>query len=258
MEGSCLMHLKKLLLPVLLVTSSAATADQTLIELQEAASEIRNQLTIANQLAWEIDFHAHNGIGVDQGTVEAGLITQSQLDRYNNAIDGVINATYRDASQVFMEEHNVAINNMHNAIDNLVEASVVLTTVVEVADMAEATTTTEEQQQLQQVLSTNDMKVDQETVDSFNTSLVEVETFANQAAGFLSAALDTSVTDAVDSYATSNNVAVSSYTSVQYDFLSNSLMFDYGTNVPSLYITDVMGNVKTAEEIYDSIGYYGG
>lgn len=252
------MHLKKILLPVLLVTSSVATAEEaTLIELQAAAEAIKNQLMLANQLAWEIDFHAHNGIGVDQGTVDAGLITQAQLDRYNNAIDGVINATYKDASQVLMDQHNEAIDNMHTAIDNLVEASVVLTTVVEVADMAGNATTTEEQKQVQQVLSTNDMSISQEEVDNFNNALTDVETFANQAAGFLAAALDTTVTDAVDDYASTNNVAVNSYTSVQYDFVNNSLMFDYGTNVPSLYITDVLNTVKTADEIYDSIMYNG-
>ena len=95
-----------------------------------------------------------------------------------------------------MDQHDVAINNMHTAIDNLVEASVALTTVVEVADMASDATTTEEQQQVQQVLTTNDMTISQEEVDNFNTALTDVETFANQAAGFLAAALDTTVTDA--------------------------------------------------------------
>ena len=66
------------------------------------------------------------------------------------------------------------------------------------------------------------------------------------------------MTDAVDDYANTNNVAVNSYASVQYDFVNNSLLFDYGTNVPSLYITDVLNTVKTADEIYDSIGYAGG
>jgi len=213
---------------------------------------------LANQLAWEIDFHAHNGIGVDQGTVDAGLITQAQLDRYNTALDGVINATYKDASQVLIDQHNEAIDNMHTAIDNLIEASVVLTTVVEVADMADNAQTTEEQQQVQQILTTNDMSISQEEVDNFNTALVDVETYANQAAGFLAAALDTNVTTAIDDYAATNNVAVASYSSVQYDFATDYLMFDYDGYIGVAVQGVLMGNVKTAEEIYDAIGYYGG
>lgn len=177
------------------------------------------------------------------------------MDRYNSAIQSVINSTYQDASQVLIDQHNLAIENMHTAIDSLVEATVVLQEVVTVADMAADANTTEEQQQVQQVLQTQDMSIQQEEIDNFNTALVDVETYANQAAGFLAAAVSTDVTTAIDDYAATNNVAVASYASVQYDFATDYVIFDYGSYGGVAVGSILLGNVKSAEEIYDGIGY---
>ena len=213
-------------------------------------------MNLANNLAWTIDWYAHNGVGVDQGTVDAGIITQDMLDNYNTALSNVKNYTFKDASEVLYDEHDLAIDQMHTAINDLVDATSELQKVVVVADMAADAKTTEDQQQFQQVLNSEDMSISQEEVDSYNTAITEVEQFANQAAGFLSAALDSNVTESLDNYAASNNTAVTAYNSVQYDFTANSIIFDYG-NDNVFTASNIMVNIKTAAEIYEEVGYGG-
>jgi len=253
------MHLNKILLPVALVTSSAVQAEQTMQDLQAAAETIEKQLQLANQLAWEIDWNAHNGMIVEDGTVDAGYIQDTMVTAYNNAIDNVLNTEYLTAQDVLLDQHDLAIDNMHTAIDNLVEATAVLQTVATVADMAADATTTDDQLQVQAVLSTTDMSIQQEDVDNFNDALTDVQTFAQQAGAFLAAANDTGMTDQIDNFAAQNNIAMSSYTAVSYVQDVDELMISFADNNSYIAFQGYMtGNTKTAEEIYDAIGYYGG
>jgi len=163
------------------------------------------------------------------------------------------------AQDVLLDQHDLAIDNMHTAIDNLVEATAVLQTVATVADMAADATTTDDQLQVQAVLSTTDMSIQQEDVDNFNDALTDVQTFAQQAGAFLAAANDTGMTDQIDNFAAQNNIAMSSYTAVSYVQDVDELMISFADNNSYIAFQGYMtGNTKTADEIYDAIGYYGG
>jgi len=228
-------------------------------DLQAAAEVIESQLQLANSLAWEIDWNAHNGMIVEDGTVDAAYIEDSMVTAYNNALENVRNASYLTAQDILIEEHNVAINNMHTAIDNLVDATAVLQTVSVVADMAAEANTTEEQMQVQVAITNTDMSIDQQDVDNFNDALTDIQTFAQQAGAFLAAANDTNMTDQIDNFAAQNNIAMSSYTAVSYVQDVDKLMISFAGNNSYIAFQGFMtSNTKTAEEIYDSIGYYGG
>ena len=253
------MPLKKILLPVALVTSSAVQAEQTMADLQAAAETIEKQLQLANQLAWEIDFNAHNGLVVEDGTVDAGYIQETMVTAYNDAISNVLNTEYLTAQDVLLDQHDLAVENMHIAIDNLVEATTVLQTVSTVADMAADAATTDDQIQVQATLATTDMSIQQEDVDNFNNALTDVQTFAQQAGAFLAAANDTGMTDQIDSFAAQNNIAMSSYTAVSYVQDVDELIISFADNTSYISFQGYMtNNTKTAEEIYDAIGYTGG
>jgi len=228
-------------------------------DLQAAAEVIEKQLQLANDVAWAIDYTAHNGQIVEDGTVDPAYIQDAMVTAYNNAIDNVLTTSYLTAADVLVEEHNVAINNMHNAIDDLVQATSVLQTVTAVADMAESANTTQEQLQVQAALSTTDMSIDQQDVDNFNNALTDVQTFAQQAGAFLAAANDTGMTDQIDNFAAQNNIAMSSYTAVSYVQDVDKLMISFADNNSYIAFQGFMtNNTKTAEEIYGSIGYVGG
>lgn len=196
---------------------------------------------------------------VEDGTVDAGYIQETMVTAYNNAISNVLNTEYLTAQDVLLDQHDLAINNMHTAIDNLVEATTVLQTVATVADMAAEATTTDDQIEVQATLSSTDMTIQQEDVDNFNDALTDVQTFAQQAGAFLTAANDTGMTDQIDNFAAQNNIAMSSYTAVSYVQDVDKLMISFADNNSYIafqgYMTD---NTKTAAEIYDAIGYYGG
>lgn len=252
------MHLKKLVLPVLLVTSSAAMAEQTMQDLQAAAETIESQLALANNVAWEIDWNAHNGLIVENNTVDAAMISEQMVTTYNDALSNVRNASYLTAEDVLLEEHNVAIDNLHTAIDNLVEATTVLQTVSVVADMAADATTTQDQIEVQQAITATDMSIDQQDVDNFNDALTDIETFAQQAGAFLTAANDASVTEQIDNFAAQNNIAMSSYTAINYAQDIDQLMIVFDQSNSYIAYQDFMsGNMKTAQEIYDAVSYNG-
>ena len=252
------MPLKKLLLPALLAMPLGAQAEQTMVDLKAAAEIIEHQLNLANNLAWEIDLNAHTGSVVEGGTVDAALIDQTMVSAYNTAINNVLNTSYLTAKDVLEDHHNIAIDNMHTAIDSLVEATSVLQTVSVVADMAESATTTEEQVEVQAALTNTDMSIDQQDVDNFNEALTDVQTFAQQAGAYLAASENTGVTNQIDSFASQNNIAMASYTAVSYVQSVDKLMISFGQSDYSIsfhgYLTN---NTKTAEEIYAAVGYNG-
>ena len=227
-------------------------------DLHSAAQAIELQLQLANNLAWEIDMNAHMGFIAEDGTENAAFINEQMVSAYNGALANVRNASYLTASDILTQEHNVAIDNMHNAIDNLVEATSVLQTVSAVADMAESATTTDDMMEVQQAITITDMSIDQQDVDNFNNAITDVQTFAQQAGAFLAASENTDITNQMDSFASQNNIAMSSYTAVSYVQGVDQLMitFDQSNSYISFqgYMT---GNTKTAQEIYEAINYNG-
>jgi len=226
-------------------------------DLQAAAETIEKQLQLANSLAWEIDSNSHNGIIVEDGTVDAAYIEDSMVTAYNNALENVRNASYLTAQDILTEEHNIAINNMHTAIDNLVDATAVLQTVSVVADMAAEANTTEEQLQVQVAITNTDMSIDQQDVDNFNNALTDVQTFAQQAGAFLAAANDTNMTDQIDNFAAQSNIAMASYTAVSYTQNMDTFIIEFGNDAYMQFTGSFTGVTKTADEIYGSINYNG-
>jgi hypothetical protein len=229
-----------------------------MVELQAAAEAIEAKLALANSVAWEIDWAAHSGSVVSNGTVDKVLLDQQIVTAYNGALENVINASYLTAADVLATEHNVAIDNMHTAIDNLVEATSVLATVSTVADMAESATTTEQQMEVQVAITNTDMSIDQQDVDNFNNALTDVQTFAQQAGAFLAAANDTGITEQIDSFTSQNNIAMSSYTAINYVQDVDKLMVSFDQSSSYISFSGYMTNyTKTVEEIYDAVGYNG-
>jgi len=229
-----------------------------MVDLKAAAEMIEHQLSLANNIAWEIDFNAHTGSVVGNGTVDAAMINETMVSAYNNAIDNVRNTSYLTAKDVLEDQHNIAIDNMHTAIDNLVSATSVLQTVSVVADMAESATTTEQQIEVQAALTVTDMSIDQQDVDNFNDALTDVQTFAQQAGAFLAASNDTNMTDTIDNFAAQSNIAMASYTAVSYVQDIDQLMISFDQSNAYISFQGYMtGNTKTAEEIYDAVGYNG-
>jgi hypothetical protein len=227
-------------------------------DLANAAQAIDDQLALANSLVWQIDSAAHSGQIVSDGTIDAGLISNQMVADYNNAYQAVLDASYLTASDVLELEAQNAIDGMHTAIDDLVAATSVLATVSTVADMVASANTTQEQLQAQQALNVTDMTVDQADVDNFNNAAAAVQTYAQAAAAYTSAASNSNITSAIDSYASANNVAVASYTAVSYTQNIDQFIIEFGTQAYLEFNGAFTDQTKTVNEIWQSVGYTGG
>lgn len=226
-------------------------------DLRDAARIIDAQLDLARNLSNTLHSYGHSPNVVESGVTDVAIIDAAMRDAYNGAIDNVLNASYLNARDVMINEHVAAIDNLHTAIDNLTSATAVLATVATVADMAESANTTQDQMQVQQALATTDMTITEADVDSYNTALTDVNTYATQAGAFLAAANNTQLTNAVDSFAATSNVAVAAYTAVSYQQNIDQMIitWDAGTYMSfSGYNTD---NTVAAKDIYINVNYGG-
>ena len=190
----------------------------------------------------------------DEAIKQSGL-TQEQVDNYNNALKSVKTKEYKDAADVLYDEHVTALDSLHTAIDTLVDAASVLSVVAVVAEMAAQATTTPEQKELKNYVTVNDVSITDEKVDNFNSSLAEVESYAQQAGAFLAGANNKEVTGAIDTYAANSGVAVSSYTAVGYTQSIDRFIIVFNTSYLSIsgYTTD---NLVTVEDLYNEVTAY--
>jgi hypothetical protein len=248
------------LLALLLATPSVALADQTISQLEATARAIQSQLQLSSTLSLGAMHYATTGGVIVDGGLDTAQITQQMMADYNAAIDAVINHTYATAQTVFMDAHNNAMTNLNASVDQLVSATTVLSSVGAVAELAANADSTQEQIALQTVL-TNDpgLQITQVEVDNFNQSLDAVGSYAREAGAFLAAANNSSLTSAVDNFASTNGVAVGAYTAVTFHQTMDQYIITWGdagfVGGWSGYTTD---NIKDAADIYGAGVYVSG
>jgi hypothetical protein len=248
------------LLVLLLVTPSAALADQTISQLEATARAIQSQLQLSSTLSLGAMSYATTGGVIEGGALTSAQITQQMMDDYNAAIDAVVNSTYATAQTIFMDAHNAAMGNLNASVDQLVSATTVLSSVGFVADLAANADTTQEQIALQNVLvSDPGLQVTQVEVDNFNQSLDAVGAYAREAGAFLAAANNSSLTSAVDSFAASNNVAVGAYTAITFHQTMDQYVITWGdAGFAAGWSGYNTGNIKDVNDIYNLGAYLAG
>jgi len=227
-------------------------------DLREAAEEISNQLTLANDLAFSISGYAHNGTQVESGTSNVALIETSLVDRYNAALDNVANQSYINAQELLLQDAEIAFANMDAAIDDLVVATSVLQEVTVVADMAANAVTEQQQQEVTAAVNMTDMSISQQDVDNFNNAVVQVETYANEAAAFVSAANNVMITTSIEDFATQANVGAAQYTGSTYQAEVDMMIVTFADEYGTMEISGPVGAyTKSATEIYFEVNYGG-
>ena len=248
--------LKKLLIAgaFLSVTGLHAHADETIANLYATAEAIREKSNLSNH-AFTVDMMAHEGRIVETGISDYATISSSMVTDYNTAISTVINTSYLTAKDVFIEKHAEAIDDMHDSINDLMGATTKLSTVAVVAELAISADTTQEQLQVQQALVQTDMTITETDVNNYNTALKDVETFAQQAGAFLSAANNESITSAVDSYSAQNNIAVASYSAISYTQDMDKFVISYNNDLYMSFQGAFTDKMVTADEIYQNTMY---
>jgi hypothetical protein len=256
----------KYLVPVTLsacLTASAAAADQTITDLAAAANAVMDQVRLSRTLATGASYYAGVGGIAPDGSVTAAQLSAQMVSAYNTALADVQNATYYNTAMLLEDKAAESLSNMSIAVDALVAATTTFATVGAVAEMAAEADTVQEQMNLQEVVSVSDMTITDADVEEYNTALADVETYAQEAAGFLAASNNTHITSSTDKWAEGNNISVAAYGSITYDATSDLLILQfYGQNNETYggvgFEGYLQSDFKTADDIYNTGIAYGG
>ena len=243
---------------------TAAAQEATFSDLATAANQIMDKVNNSTAMATSLSHYAGVGGIAPDGTVQGIQLTSTDVETYNAALVAVQDANYYTAQMVLEEQHELAMVNLSSAVDSLVAATTNFAEVAAVTTIAADASvgTTEDQMQAQTMLTSSEYTVTSADVAEYNTAVQDVEKYAQEAAGYLAASLNTGMTDAADSWAMENNVSMASYTDVSYDATTDVLFLEFATEYGSAVLSFdsyLGGSFKTVSEIYGNAGIaYGG
>jgi hypothetical protein len=198
--------LKKIL--CLLAISSVAQSDP-LNDLIDSSSAIVDQMTTGIKLVGAAQEYAHHGDALSDGTLSSTAhISSEQLQAYNNALNGMqFYLPFGSVQSVLEERASEELSLMTDAVDVFTEVVVEMVQVAQVAEMAETAESPAEQEQVQEFVAENQemLTISQEQVDTYNYSVDNIETHANNASAFIAVAANTEAVDFLQQGAENNN-----------------------------------------------------
>jgi hypothetical protein len=198
------------------------------------------------------------GVIVD-GSLDGAKVTEAMLLAYQDAAAQVLAHDYETATtaeQMFIQNHNAAMNDLTLAVDVLADATSVLMTATGVIDVAAEADTAPEQVALQGMIATDEYSIDAAEVEAYNTALTNVEALAQEAGAYLAASQNGALTASIDSYTANNNIVVGTYSALTYtqsvdEFI---IVWDAAGNSTGYqgYLTN---DFKDAQDIYGASQY---
>jgi hypothetical protein len=198
--------LKKIL--CLLAISSVAQSDP-LSDLIDSSSAIVDQMTTGIKLVGAAQEYAHHGDALSDGTLSSTAhISSEQLQAYNNALSGMqYFLPYGSVQDVLEERASEELSLMNDAVDVFTEVVVEMVQVAQVAEMAETAQSPAEQEQVQEFVAENQemLTISQEQVDTYNQSVDDIETHANNASAFIAVAANADAVGFLQQGAENNN-----------------------------------------------------
>jgi len=175
-----------------LLAISTAVQSNELDNLINSSSAIVDQIDTGIKLTGAAMDYAHTGGGLSDGTLSSTAhISAEQVEAYNSALSNM--ATYQPYGNVRDVLNDMAIDSldeMETAITTFSEVVVEMIAVQQVAEKAETATTPSEKEEVQTFIVDNQdmLTIDQEDVDTYNTSVDQIETSANEASAYLAVA----------------------------------------------------------------------
>ena len=216
----------------LLAISSVAQSNE-LDNLINSSSAIVDQIDTGIKLTGAAMDYAHTGGGLSNGTLSSTAhITSAQVDAYNSALSNM--STYQPYGAPVKEVlENMAMDSlaeMETHIQTFTEVVVDMIAVQQVAEMAETASTPKQEEEVQTFVAENQdmLTITQEDVDTYNTSVDQIETSANEASAYLSVASNSEATaflqqSVEDANTTTDNV------NIFYDANSQWVAMGYNT-----------------------------
>jgi len=176
------------------------------------------------QVVGGLQYYATNNGIAEVGIVanSGAVITNEQREAYNEAIVAMTTAEYYVFQQFSEDQAQLALDELEDAVDDFVEASVDLTTVLEInerATEAEATEDLQDDQDVQDYVEANEsvLTVDSDTVEEFNESMETIEESAATAALWTAASVNEELNDFANETADEFGTSFTSVTDTFFD-----------------------------------------
>ena len=230
--------MKKILF--LLAISSAAQSNQ-LDNLIDASSGIVDQIDTGIKLVGAASKYAYHGDALSSGQLSGSAhISTEQLQAYNDALYNMSTyQPYGDLQQVLQDKATGELELMDNAIDTFTEVVVDMIQVVEVAEMAETASTPKQEEEVQMFVAENQeiLSISQEEVDTYNQSIDDIETHANNASAYLAVASNEEAVEFFEQGIENANTTAEQ-TSIFYDANMQWVSMGYNTtrNLSAVYL----------------------
>jgi hypothetical protein len=176
-----------------LLAISTAVQSNELDNLINSSSAIVDQIDTGVRLVGAATDYAHTGGGLSNGTLSSTAhISEAQVDAYNSALSNM--STYQPYGAPVKEVlENMAMDSladMETHIQTFTEVVVDMIAVQQVAEKAESASTPKQEEEVQTFVAENQdmLTITQEDVDTYNTSVDQIETSANEASAYLAVA----------------------------------------------------------------------
>ena len=243
------------------VSKSLTAALLAIVSAQANATEIDDLVntsqSIRDTFAYGIKTIAGGASYAGEGFIapamaENGHISKEQQDAYNAAVAAVQAATYSydpNADQYFQDQADQAMDEVSVMIDAYVEAAqqiIMVATVNEMAQDAQIAADEREAMALQEFMGANDVVLQDEDIETYNTALSNTESAIQVAAAYMAVANDENLLNQADNMAREYNVTFEEAASVFFDADTTAVWvsFDGGSTIQGLQV----GNYFVAAE----------
>jgi len=183
--------MKKILLSLLVLSSVAQSSEYD--ALLDSSTAIVDQINTGILLVGAGMEYAHQGDALTDGTLSTTAhIQETQVQAYNDALTNFATnyQPYGDVRAVLENKAVAELELMDDAIDTFAEAIVSMSTAIQVAEKVEEASTPDQEAEVQTFVVDNVevLQIEQETVDTYNQSVDDIETHANNASAYLAVA----------------------------------------------------------------------
>jgi hypothetical protein len=183
---------------------------------------------------------------------ENGHITTEQQNAYNQAVAAVAAATYTydpGADEYFQDQADQAMDVVSEMIDAYVEAAqqvIMVATVNEMAQDAQAAPDQREAMELQEFMAANDVTLTDSDITEYNDALSNTEAAIQTAAAYMAVAGDETLLEQANDMAYDMRVTYEETASVFFDLATQAVWvsFDGGSTIQGLQV----GNYFVAAE----------
>jgi len=188
---------------------SSAVASSELDTLIDTSTAIVDQIDRGIKLVGAASEYAPVGTALSNGALSGSAhISSEQLQAYNAALSGMSTyQPYGDVKQVLEDRASQELNLMNNAVETFTTAVTEMVQVVEVAERAENAVSPQEEEQVQTFVAENQdaLTITQDEVETYNQSIDDIETHANNASAFIAVASNEQAVDFLQQGAENNN-----------------------------------------------------